>query len=91
MCMQRRILVFAMGLLMSVMMPLAAFAATLTYTDGVLYITGAEGCTLEVISLTGKRVIEEQITSPSQKIELNIPKGCYIVKVGDLVRKVSVR
>jgi hypothetical protein len=44
-----------------------------------------------VVSLTGKRVMEERISSPAQQIELNIPKGCYIVKVGDVVRKVSVR
>ena len=89
--MLKRILVFAVALLMSVMIPLAAFAATVTYSEGVLCVTGAEGCTLEVISLTGKRVLEERITSPAQKIELNIPKGCYIVKVGKAVRKVSVR
>ena len=29
--------------------------------------------------------------SPEQKIELNIPKGCYIVKVGKVVRRVYVR
>ena len=35
--------------------------------------------------------MEEQIASPAQKFELNIPKGCYIVKVGNVVRKISVR
>lgn len=64
---------------------------TITYSDGALYISGAEGETLEVISLTGKKVHTETIESPAQKIELNIPKGCYIVKVGKVVRKVSIR
>ena len=64
---------------------------TITYSDGALYINGAEGETLEVISLTGKKVHTEIIESPAQKIELNIPKGCYIVKVGKVVRKVSIR
>lgn len=62
-----------------------------TYSDGTLMISGAEGCTLEIVSLTGKKVLTVEITSPAQKIELNIPKGCYIVKVGKVVRKVSVR
>ena len=64
---------------------------TITYSDGALYVNGAEGETLEIISLTGKRVHTETIESPAQKIELNIPKGCYIVKVGKVVRKVSIR
>ena len=29
--------------------------AEITYNNGTLMITGAEGCTLEVVSLTGKR------------------------------------
>lgn len=64
---------------------------TITYTQGVLYINGAEGKTLEIVSLTGRKVMEEKIDSPAQKFELNIPKGCYIVKVGNVVRKISVR
>jgi len=64
---------------------------TISYSDGALNIVGAEGQTLEVISLTGKKVMTVSIDSPAQKIELNIPKGCYIVKVGKVVRKVSVR
>ena len=68
---------------------------TITYAQGVLYINGAEGKTLEIVSLTvsltGRKVMEEQIDSPAQKFELNIPKGCYIVKVGNVVRKISVR
>ena len=64
---------------------------SVTYAQGILYVNGGEGKTLEVISLTGRKVMEEQIDSPAQKFELNIPKGCYIVKVGKVVRKISVR
>ena len=64
---------------------------SVTYAQGILYVNGGEGKTLEVISLTGRKVMEEQIDSPAQKFELNIPKGCYIVKVGNVVRKISVR
>lgn len=63
---------------------------TITYSQGSVYVTGGEGLTIEVVSLTGNKVYEEVITSPSQKFDLNIPKGCYIVKVGKVVRKVSV-
>lgn len=89
--MQRRLLIFVAGLMMSLLLPLSAMATSISYAEGVLSVTGAEGHVLEVISLTGKRVLEERISSPAQRFELNIPKGCYIVKVGDVVRKVSVR
>lgn len=63
---------------------------TISYSQGSVYVSGGEGMTIEVISLTGNKVFEQQIESPSQKFELNIPKGCYIVKVGKVVRKVSI-
>lgn len=63
---------------------------TISYTQGVLYINGGEGKVLEVVSLTGRRILEQQLDSPAQKVELNVPKGCYIVKVGSVVRKIAV-
>ena len=55
------------------------------------YVTGAQGETLEVVSLTGRLVMSVKIDSPNQRVELNIPKGCYILKVGKVVRKIQVR
>ena len=105
--MNKRLLIFIFSVMFSWLAPLAVSAAPaymagvmemyveqeadVIYTNGTLMVTGAEGCTLEVVSLTGKKVLTVEITSPAQKIELNIPKGCYIVKVGKVVRKVSVR
>ena len=54
-------------------------------------VQGAAGMTLEVVSLTGKSLLTVRIDSPSQRIDLNVPKGCYIIKVGKVVRKVSIR
>ncbi len=54
-------------------------------------ITGGQDKILEVVSLTGRRVMTVKIDSPSQKVELNIQKGCYILKIGKVVRKVTVR
>lgn len=53
-------------------------------------VSGAQGETLEVISLTGKKVMAVKIESPVQRIEINVPKGCYILKIGKVVRKVSL-
>jgi hypothetical protein len=54
-------------------------------------VTGANGMTLEVVSLTGRQVATYKIDSPAQRVELSIPKGCYILKVGKVVRKVTIR
>ena len=54
-------------------------------------VGGAQGKVLEVVSLTGKKLVTVKIESPSQRVELNISKGCYILKVGKVVRKITVR
>ena len=63
----------------------------LTVQNSTVTVTGAVGETLEVVSLTGKSLLTVRIDSPSQRIDLNVPKGCYIIKVGKVVRKVSIR
>ena len=54
-------------------------------------INGAQGQTLEVVSLTGRRVMTLKIESPAQRVELNVPKGCYLLKIGKVVRKVAIQ
>ena len=63
----------------------------ITVNKSVVRVTGAEGQVMEVISLTGRHVMSVRIESPAQRIELtNIPKGCYIIKVGKVVRKIVI-
>lgn len=64
---------------------------SITVSQSTLYVNGANGLVLEVVSLTGRPVASVKIESSSQRIELNLPKGCYILKVGKVVRKVSIR
>jgi len=62
---------------------------TITVNGQWVVVNGAQGETLEVVSLTGRRVMTVKIDSPAQRIELNVPKGCYILKIGKVVRKVT--
>ena len=66
-------------------------APTINVEGRTVSITGANGMTLEVVSLTGRAVASYKIESPAQRLELNLPKGCYILKIGKTVRKVTVR
>lgn len=64
---------------------------TISVSEQTVLVSGAQGERLEVVSLTGKVVKTIVIDSASQRIELNLPKGCYILKVGKVARKISVR
>jgi len=64
---------------------------TINVDGNSVRVNGASGMTLEVVSLTGRHVASYKIESPAQLIELNVPKGCYILKVGKIVRKVTIR
>ena len=64
---------------------------TISVDGNTVSVQGASGMTLEVVSLTGRAVATHKIEGPAQRIELNLPKGCYILKVGKVVRKITVR
>jgi hypothetical protein len=64
---------------------------SISVSGSTVTVSGAQGQTLEVVSLTGRCLLSVKIESPAQRIELNVPKGCYILKIGKVVRKVSVR
>ena len=64
---------------------------TITVEGNAVLVKGAEGQTLEVISLTGRKLAEYRIESPAQRVELNLSRGCYVLKIGKVVRKVSIR
>lgn len=81
----------AAGMEMTAMEQIDEPNINITVNQSTLHVTGAAGMVLEVVSLTGKPVASVKIESPAQRVELNIPRGCYILKIGKVVRKVSIR
>ena len=71
----------------------------ITITDG--YFTGnyvgenalaATNLGLPVLYFyLGVRVLSIRVDGNDKSYNLNLPKGCYIVKVGNVVRKISIR
>ena len=59
-------------------------------------VNGAAGYTMEVVSLTGRPVIKIKVENNSQRVDLNVNEGCYIVKIENqaktktFVRKVTI-
>ena len=66
-------------------------AVNITVEDGVVRVTGAAGEMLYVYNVAGVRVKSIKVDGDDKRFELNLPKGCYILKVGKTVRKISVR
>lgn len=63
----------------------------ISINGSTIVVSNAQGKVLQVVSLTGKVIANIRIDSPSQRIELNVISGCYIIKVGNVVRKVSIK
>jgi fructose-1,6-bisphosphatase len=59
--------------------------------ESVLHVTGASGLQLCIYNVTGVMVQNFVVDGADKSYNLNLPKGCYIVKVGKVVRKISIR
>lgn len=65
---------------------------TITINNSTVRINNAEGERLEVYNLAGVKVAIVRIDSTAQTVNLDhLPKGCYILRVGQIARKVYIR
>lgn len=64
---------------------------SISIVGNVLHVVGAENEQLAIYNVTGVRVMSVKVDGDDKHYTLNFPKGCYIVKVGNVVRKVSIR
>lgn len=63
---------------------------SVAFYNGVLHVSGANGQTLQIYNVTGVRIMSFRVEGNDKRYELSLPKGCYIVKVGKVVRKISI-
>jgi hypothetical protein len=66
-------------------------AITISINENTLHIQNAAGEVLQIYNVTGVRVASYRIDSSDKTFNLSLPKGCYILQVGKVVRKVSIR
>ena len=64
---------------------------TISFVSGTLHVTGAAGQMLVVYNIVGQKVFEAKIDSNDKRFDLSLPSNCYIVKVGSVARKISVK
>ena len=65
---------------------------TVSVSNATVRIANAAGQRLEVYNMAGVKVATAQIDSSSKSIALDyLPKGCYILRIGNYARKVYLR
>ena len=70
--------------------PETELSATSIVVKGTLSVYNANGNILEIFSLTGTKVATIRIDSNEKTVDLSLKKGCYILKVNKVVRKISI-
>lgn len=63
---------------------------SITVRGSQITVQHAEGLVLEIYNLAGLKVGSYKVESSEQSISTSLPKGCYILKLGKLVRKISI-
>lgn len=64
---------------------------SISINENILHVVGANGQVLHIYNVAGVRVMSVKVEGQDKRIELNLPKGCYIVKVDKMVRKISIK
>ena len=64
---------------------------TISVKASTIHVTGADGETMHVYNVAGVRVASIKVEGMDRHYDLNLPKGCYIVKVGRVTRKISIK
>lgn len=64
---------------------------TVVLQGNTLHVNNANGQMLYIYNVAGVRVMSVKVEGAERSFELSLPKGCYIVKVGKVVRKISVK
>lgn len=64
---------------------------SISVNASTLHVVGASGQTLYIYNVAGVRVLSIKVDGSDRHYDVNLPKGCYIVKVGKTVRKISIR
>ena len=64
---------------------------TVSVYGSTINVKNAQNLIMEVYDITGKKVAAIRIESNDKTYELAVPKGCYIIKIGKMARKVYLK
>lgn len=67
-------------------------AISITITGNTIRVQNAPpGALLEVYNVLGLRVLASKLDASDKTFTLNLSKGCYILKIENVVRKVALK
>ena len=66
-------------------------AVAIAVSGNTVRVSGTNGEDIEVFNLTGAKITTIKTESTGKTYSVNLPKGCYLVKIGKVVRKISIR
>ena len=72
------------------MMTAAQTEVNITLRGNQLRVTNANGLTVEVYNITGVKVFVHRVDGDDRTFTLTAERGIYIVKVGKVVRRVTL-
>jgi hypothetical protein len=72
------------------MMTAAQTEVSITLRGNQLRVTNANGLTVEVYNITGVKVFVHRVDGDDRTFTLTAERGIYIVKVGKVVRRVTL-
>lgn len=64
---------------------------TVSVVGNTINVKNAQNLVMEVYDITGKKVAAIRIESNDKTYELSVPRGCYIIKIGSMARKVYLK
>ena len=100
----KKLIIIAFASLLAFGLPTVSYASTaieiieqefqnivISVNQSLLRVSGANGQEMHIYNVAGVRVMSVKIDGSDKSFELNLPKGCYIVKIGKTVRKISIK
>lgn len=65
--------------------------ASVSVSESTLRIMGCAGEVVTIYNVTGVQVMSFKVDSQDKHYDLSLAKGCYILKVGKIVRKIYIK
>lgn len=60
-------------------------------TNNSVRVIGGNGQNMEIYNVTGIKIKSVKVDGADKIINLSLPTGCYIVKIGKVARKISLK
>ncbi|MBO4806678.1 MAG: T9SS type A sorting domain-containing protein [Paludibacteraceae bacterium] len=69
-----------------------SLTVSVSMADNILYVTGAPiGSEIVIMNMLGERVYQGSTKNEKESFDLNLRNGFYIVKVGNVLKRIIIK